>query len=103
MAAPFVAEGLAAAVGPELLGPLLENIRAWGHDDPQRATRFLRSHVHFDGGDDGHFARTCAVIARHLRDETMHQRFLAVVQLAAEAFHRSYDAYVDDLNVFSPA
>jgi hypothetical protein len=103
MAAPFVAEGLAAAVGPELLGPLLENIRAWGHDEPQRATRFLRSHVHFDGGDDGHFARTCAVIARHLRDEAMHQRFLAVVQLAAEAFHRSYDAYVDDLNVFSPA
>ena len=103
MAAPFVAEGLAAAVGPELLGPLLENIRAWGHDEPQRATRFLRSHVHFDGGDDGHFVRTCAMIARHLRDETMHQRFLAVVQLAAEAFHRSYDAYVDDLNVFSPA
>jgi hypothetical protein len=32
----------------------------------------------------------------------MHQRFLAVVQLAAEAFHRSYDAYVDDLSVFSP-
>lgn len=103
MAAPFVAEGLAGAVGPELLGPLLENIRAWGHDDPQRATRFLRSHVHLDGGDDGHFARTCAVIARHVRDETMHQRFLAVVQLAAEAFHRSYDAYVDDLSVFSPS
>jgi hypothetical protein len=102
MAAPFVAEGLAAAVGPELLGALVDNIRAWGHDEPQRATRFLRSHVHLDGGDDGHFARTCAVIAQHVRDETIHQRFLTVVQLAAEAFHRSYDAYVDDLSVFSP-
>jgi hypothetical protein len=102
MAAPFVAEGLASAVGPELLDALTENIRAWGHEEPQRATRFLRSHVHLDGGDDGHFALTCAIIARHLRDEGMHQRFLAVVQLAAEAFHRSYDAYVDDLSVFSP-
>jgi hypothetical protein len=102
MAAPFVAEGLAASVGPELLGALVDNIRAWGLDEPQRATRFLRSHVHIDGGDDGHFARTCAVIAKYLRDETMHQRFLAVVQLAAEAFHRSYDAYVDDLSIFSP-
>jgi len=102
MAAPFVAEGLAGAVGPELLAPLTENIRAWGHDEPQRATRFLRSHVHFDGGDDGHFAQTCAIIARYLKHEGMHQRFLNVVQLAAEAFHRSYDAYVDDLDVFSP-
>jgi hypothetical protein len=102
MAAPFVAEGLAASVGPELMGPLLDNIRAWGHDEPQKATRFLRSHVHLDGGDDGHFARTCAVIAGYLRDEAVHQRFLAVMQLAAEAFHRSYDAYVDDLSVFSP-
>ena len=102
MAAPFVAEGLAAAVGPELLEPLIENIRAWGHNEPQRATRFLRSHVHFDGADDGHWAQTCAIIARYLRDEGTHQRFLAVVQLAAEAFHHSYDAYVDDLSVFSP-
>ncbi len=102
MAAPFVAEGLAGAVGPDLLDALTENIRAWGHDEPQRATRFLRSHVHLDGGDDGHFAQTCAIIARYLRDEMTHQRFLAVVQLAAEAFHRSYDAYVEDLSVFSP-
>jgi len=102
MAAPFVAEGLAAAVGPDLMGALTDNIRAWGLDEPQRATRFLRSHVNIDGGDDGHFARTCTIIAQYLRDETTHQRFLAVVQLAAEAFHRSYDAYVDDLSVFSP-
>lgn len=102
MAAPFVAEGLAAAVPPDLLAALADNIRAWGHD-PLQATRFLRSHVHLDGGDDGHWQRTCALLGRRLADEGTQQRFLATVQLAADAFVRSYDAHVDDLCVFSPA
>lgn len=101
MAAPFVAEGLAAGAPPGLIAALAGNIRAWGHD-PLHATRFLRSHVQLDGGDDGHWQTTCALLARRLRDEGVQQRFLAVVQLAAEAFHRSYDAHVDDLAVFSP-
>ena len=102
MAAPFVAEGLAAAAPPELLVALADNIRGWGLE-PALATRFLRSHVHLDGGDDGHWQQTCALLGRRLADERTQQRFLAVVQLAADAFVRSYDAHVDDLAVFQPA
>lgn len=101
MAAPFVAEGLAAGAPPELLAALADNIRGWGCE-PLHATRFLRSHVHLDGGDDGHWQTTCALLARRIRDERTQQRFLAVVQLAAEAFQRSYDAHVDDLAVLGP-
>lgn len=101
LAAPFVAEGLAAGVDPEVLPALAHNIRAWGRD-PVQATRFLRSHVHLDGGDDGHWRRSCDLLARRLGDESVQQRFLAVVQLAADAFVRCYDGHIDDLAVFSP-
>lgn len=102
LAAPFVAEGLAAGVDPEVLPALAANIRAWGRD-PLQATRFLRSHVHLDGGDDGHWQRSCELLGRRLGDEQLQQRFLAVVQLAADAFVRCYDGHIDDLAVFSPA
>ena len=101
LAAPFVAEGLAAGVDPEVLPALASNIRAWGLD-PMQATRFLRSHVHLDGGDDGHWQRSCDLLSRRLGDEPLQQRFLAVVQLAADAFVRGYDGHIDDLAVFSP-
>lgn len=101
LAAPFVAEGLAAGIDPTVLPALADNIRRWGRD-PAQATRFLRSHVHVDGGDDGHWQRSCDLLARRLGDETLQRRFLAVVQLAADAFVRCYDAHVDDLCVFNP-
>ena len=56
-----------------------------------------------DGGDDGHWQRSCELLGRRLGDERLQQRFLAVVQLAADAFVRCYDGHIDDLAVFSPA
>src|SRR5690606_31075075 len=102
LAAPFVAEGLAAHVGPELLGPLADNIRRWGYPEPARATRFLTTHAREDGGDDGHWSATLAVLARLLRDDTIQQRFLAVLHLAADAFTASYEAYADNLTLYTP-
>lgn len=102
LAAPFVAEGLAARVGPLVLDDLADNVRRWGYREPARATRFLVSHVREDGGDDGHWNATLAVLARLLRDDTTQQRFLAVLHLAADAFTASYDAYADYLTLFTP-
>ncbi|MCU1499864.1 MAG: hypothetical protein JWM47_3817 [Acidimicrobiales bacterium] len=96
LAAPFVAEGLSASLEPEFLDSLEDCIRSWGYDDPTRATRFLRSHVEFDGGGDGHFAQVAAVLARILSDDTVQQRFLNTLHLAADAFHRSYDGYAEE-------
>ncbi|MDC0722201.1 hypothetical protein [Nannocystis bainbridge] len=102
LAAPFVAEGLAARVGPLVLDDLAGNIRRWGYREPARATRFLVSHAREDGGDDGHWSATLAVLARQLRDDTTQQRFLAALHLAADAFTASYDAYVEYLTLFTP-
>ncbi|PCC70395.1 hypothetical protein SAMN02745121_07937 [Nannocystis exedens] len=102
LAAPFVAEGLAARVGPLVLDDLAGNIRRWGYREPARATRFLVSHAREDGGDDGHWSATLAVLARLLRDDTTQQRFLAALHLAADAFTASYDAYADYLTLFTP-
>lgn len=99
LAAPLVAEGLAARIEPDFMARLAANIRRWGFPEPSRALRFLSSHVHADGGADGHFARTVAALARLLGDDTTMQRFLAVLHLAADAFTRSYDAHADDFEL----
>ena len=99
LAAPFVAEGLAAHIEPDFLARLAANIRRWGCSEPAQATRFLVSHAHVDGGPDGHFARTAAVLPRLLRDDTAQQRFLGVLHLAADAFAGSYDAYARDFDL----
>lgn len=99
LAAPFVAEGLAAHIEPAFLASLAANIRRWGCPEPALATRFLVSHAHVDGGPDGHFARTAAVLSTLLRDDTAQQRFLAVLHLAADAFTGSYDAYAHDFDL----
>lgn len=102
LAAPFVAEGLAARVGPLVLDDLAANIRRWGYAEPARATRFLVAHVREDGGDHGHWNATLGVLDRLLRDDATQQRFLAVLNLAADAFTASYDAYADYLTLFTP-
>ncbi|HEY8377662.1 MAG TPA: hypothetical protein VIK91_14300, partial [Nannocystis sp.] len=99
LAAPFVAEGLAARIEPDFLARLAANIRRWGYAEPARAMRFLASHARVDGGDDGHFAGTAAVLARLLRDDTTQQRFLAVLHLAADAFTRSYEEDAETIDL----
>ena len=93
--APFVAEGLAAHIEPEFFHHLFANIRRWGYGEPAMATRFLASHARIDGGDDGHFAHSIAILPRLIADDAAQQRFLGVLHLAADAFTRSYDAYAE--------
>lgn len=102
LAAPLVAEGLAAAIEPEFLVRLAGNIRRWGYDEPARALRFLVSHARVDGGEDGHFARTTAALARAIRDDAAQRNLLAALHLAADAFTRSYDAYADEFDLSLP-
>lgn len=99
LAAPFVAEGIVSQIDPRLFGQLAANIRRWGYREPHRAMRFLTTHVREDGGEDGHWARSLAVLARYLTDDLTLRRFLAVLHLAADAFTRSYDSHADDFDL----
>lgn len=102
MASPLAAEGVASHQTPEFLEALESVIAGWGVREPRKAMTFFTSHVHTDGGDDGHWEMTLALVGRHLRTETDAARFLATLRSSMAALTAAYDEYVDDLAVFGP-
>lgn len=92
LAIPFSIEGLSGHA-PKGFGPALaRNIAGWGLD-PRQVTSFLTSHVHTDGGEDGHWEMSRKMIRAHVKSETDVQRFLTVVQGVMNALDRAYAAY----------
>lgn len=88
---------------PEFLEALESVIAGWGVREPRKAMSFFTSHVHTDGGDDGHWEMTLALVGRHLSSETDAARFLATMRASMSALTAAYDEYVDGLAVFAPA
>lgn len=103
MASPFVAEGFAAHLDQNFVTALRSTAKSWGIENPKQVTAFLCSHIEFDGGDDGHWDQTRRMLGEYLRTEEQFARFMNVVKICANAFDRSYSAYVDDLAIFSAA
>ncbi len=101
MASPLAAEGLSAHIPPEFLASLRELLLAWGVSRPERAMSFLASHVHHDGGDDGHWAATAAVLEHYLVDEASQRSFVCMLRAAAESLEHSFNSSVDELVLFS--
>ncbi|MET0591696.1 MAG: hypothetical protein ABW133_03285, partial [Polyangiaceae bacterium] len=55
MASPLAAEAFTAHLDQRFIDDLHVCVAKWGVDNPKRATQFLTSHVHTDGGEDGHW------------------------------------------------
>jgi hypothetical protein len=100
MAAPFVAEGFSANLDGNFIDALEANAKNWGIQNPKLVTKFLASHINYDGGDDGHWEQTRAILSQFLTDNTQIQRFLNMAHLSMNSFERSYNAYVEDLEIF---
>lgn len=100
LASPLAAEGIASHLTPAFLTALEESIASWGVEDPRRAMTFLSSHVHTDGGEDGHWEMVLRVIREHLRSEDDVRRFLATFRASARALTIAYDEFVEDLTLF---
>lgn len=96
MAAPFAAEGWTARLTEGFMSALDRTIRGWGIDNPRHVTGFLSSHIHYDGGDDGHWEGTRQILGRYIESDQMLQKFLNLVHLAMNAFERSYSSYVTE-------
>ena len=62
---------------------------------------FLASHVHHDGGDDGHWAATAAILVHYLVDESSQRSFVCMLRAAAESLEHSFNSSVDELVLFS--
>ncbi len=103
MACPLVAEGITANMPNAFIGRLRALTLAWGVASPQKATSFLTSHTHTDGGDDGHWQTTTEALGEYLVDEALQRRFLCTLRTAAECIERSFNSVIDDIPLFSRA
>jgi len=103
MACPLVAEGLTANLPERFVSLLRELMVSWGVEKPERAMTFIASHVHTDGGDDGHWEATAAMLDTYLLDESIQRRFLCVVRTAADLMERCFNVNVEDFALFSEA
>jgi len=94
LAIPIAVEGLSARL-PEGSGRLLfEAVASWGIADPRKATTFLGSHAHTDGGDEGHWEKTREMIARLVVSDKQMQEFLGVIHAVMDAQDEMYASYV---------
>lgn len=95
MASPLAAEGIASHLTPAFVDALERAIASWGVPEPRKAMMFFTSHVHTDGGEDGHWESTLAILRRHLTSETVAARFLATLRSSQSALTGAYDEYVE--------
>jgi thiaminase len=97
MAAPLAAEGISGHLDGAFMEALHRNVARWGVSEPERVTRFYSSHIDYDGGDDGHWETTMAMLAQHLRSETALARFLSMLRVTTDAMLRCYDSWIDEM------
>ncbi len=101
LACPLAAEGMSAHMPPEFILQLNKIIESWGVDDPKLASRFLGSHIEFDGGDDGHWQAVIQAIAKFLTNEHKLQQFLSVFSVACFGFSKSLNGTIDNYKLFN--
>jgi len=97
MAASLAAEGIPGHLDQRFMDALHANVAGWGVAEPERVTRFYSSHIDYDGGDDGHWEQTMAMLATHLRDETALARFVSMLRVTTDAMLRCYDSWIDEM------
>lgn|GEM_PF-935885 len=102
MASPLAAEGVTAHLDDHFLESLLRAVRGWGVEQPEGATRFWSSHINVDGGESGHWQCTLDAVGQRLHTEADLQRFLGTCRMSMHALTQMYNAYVDDLSLWSP-
>lgn len=100
MGAPFVAEGYSGRLDGRLLEGLERCARGWGIAKPKMVTRFYASHIQYDGGSDGHWEHTQAMLGHCLTNDMQLQRFLNVIHLAKRSVEASYEDYIHEVGLF---
>ena len=101
LACALAAEGMTASIKPAFLEALYRRIASWGIANPKDAARFLSSHVHTDGGDDGHWIRVLAMIGKYVDNEKLLQNFLSVLNVAMHTYERAHNANIDDYKMWT--
>ena len=98
LAVPYSIEGISANISAEIIRNLVECIKSWGVENPRRACSFLSSHVHTDGGDDGHWEHSLHMIKKFLRSEPELQKFLVISHLVFDTIGASFSHAVSKMD-----
>jgi hypothetical protein len=101
MASPLVAEGVSAHLDASFVHALHRCIAGWGVEAPERCSKFLVSHIHTDGGGDGHWEMTVRFLSGCLREESKHQWFVRSMRSAMRGTERLYESFVSELPSFA--
>lgn len=101
LASPLVAEGVAAHLTPAFLDALEGSIARFCPQEPKKAMVFFKSHVHTDGGDDGHWEMVLRILRKKLTSESSLRSFLSVMHASMRALTAAYDEYVEGLEIFA--
>jgi hypothetical protein len=101
MASPLAAEAITAHLNPAFVEDLNACVASWGVADPQRATRFLTSHMSTDGGDDGHFLMSLETLPRWIHDESRLALFLTTNASSRRAIEGVWSTCIADTAIWS--
>ncbi len=99
-AAPIAAEGLTAHLDRKFITDLNLLIADWGIDKPEKASRFLSSHIDFDAGDDGHFEGTMRMLGEHLTNERILRRFVSALHAQMASFLKIYELAMQETAIW---
>lgn len=100
LACPLVAEGITANMQKDFIEHLFKVIRSWGIENPKNAAKFLSSHMHFDGGEDGHWQQVISLLENSILSEVRLQQFLCIMQNAMNGMERGFNATIDHLKLW---
>jgi hypothetical protein len=99
LACPLVAEGITAFMRKDFIQHLHNIVSGWGIQ-PETATKFLTSHMHTDGGEDGHWQLVVNMLQQKILDEVRLQQFLCMMRTAMNGFARGFNATIDNLKLW---
>lgn len=88
---PLVAEGLSAFISRDFIHALESCAQTWGVRHPHMITRFLRSHIHTDGGETGHWQAIRDILPHYINGEGSMQRALAIIDALLHSQRQTYD------------
>lgn len=100
---PFVAEGLSAMLSKDFIAAFDTCASNWGFKQSKTVSNFLRSHLHTDGGQNGHWQAIRPLISRYIEGEFAMQRALSIAKALLASQRQAYDSIAKMLDPLSSA
>ncbi len=95
LAVPLGMEAITAFMPHEFIKSLKDCIKSWGVKTPAKACSFFSSHIHTDGGDDGHWQATYEILQKTIKTEYQLRWMLNITDIILDSMTRAYSKFND--------